>query len=208
MDCSYYLKPRVKSTVTENTGNNNFLLHKITNNRVENGIARDMAKVGSEYVFGEGHKVREVFEILIECMANTNNHASGDGDDIYDWWLVVNSSESSRKVNYTILDLGVGVFESSPMKRYKKDITQKVVKAITHNSFWVSDLLAGKIKSRTGLEQRGKGIPRIHKRSQSDKIKSPILVSNDVFVDLKTGEGRRLDSNFSGTLVHFELSED
>jgi hypothetical protein len=199
----------VSSDIREERGGNNFLLHKVTKNKVENGIAKDMAKKGSEFVFGANARIRAVYEILIECMANTNNHAAGsEVGVVYDWWLVMNSSEVSRKVNYTILDLGVGVFESSPMKLYVSSLVGDIARRFRHNADLVDDLVLGKIRSSTGLDQRGKGIPLIHKRSQDTRIINSVMVSNDVMLDLCSGKAKRLSSEFSGTLIHFELSSE
>lgn len=79
---------------TEN--NNNLLIHKVTNNKVENEIAKRVGEIAVKYTFNTNEKFKPLYEILIECMANTNNHAGLDKEGIYNWWILVYNDDKTK----------------------------------------------------------------------------------------------------------------
>ena len=68
-------------------------------------------------------------------------------------------------------------------------------------------MLEGKIKSREKIDQdiRGKGIPQIARNSDSEKIGRAYIISNDVKIDLKSKKAERLEYDFKGTFLYWEL---
>ncbi|GAB2457511.1 hypothetical protein GCM10011375_06270 [Hymenobacter qilianensis] len=198
----------VKSKMSALEKSDHILLHTVTRNKVENRLAKQAAAQAVYHTFGDKRKFRPVYEILIECMANTNNHADTIYQGRYDWWLFVYNDEESKVSKFTFLDLGVGVFNSIPVKKFKDLVTLKDLAAklgLLQNIYLVDDLFNGRISSRTGLGERGQGFPLIYEHSKNDLLQNFYLVSNDVYTNLKTGDKKDLENLLPGTLLTWEL---
>ncbi|SFF27327.1 hypothetical protein [Flavobacterium xueshanense] len=181
------------------------LIHEITNNRVEPDIAKEACLIGLKYTFKNEEIFEPLYDILIEIMQNTNNHA-GNTRGKYDWWLHVYNHLDSSKTSYTFLDLGVGIFESLPVKSFKRDVLELI--GLTSNLDLVPKLFAGEIKSRTARPERGKGIPQVFECSQDPVFDKFILISNDIYADLKTKENKIIKTPFNGTLFYWEINNN
>lgn len=181
------------------------LLHKITNNKVETDLAsetclRIMDKVGAKYI----DDLEPLYDVLIEVMQNTNNHASNDDENEYDWWLYTYEDKNDGKLYFTFLDIGVGVFESLSVMNWRKRLLNSA--NFSSNIDLVEDLFAGKIKSRTKRRDRGKGIPQIYDCSKDGMFEEFYMIANDVMVDMKNDVRTKLDEKFSGTLYYWTMN--
>ncbi len=179
------------------------LLHRESHVKVQSDIAKSACILGTRHVFNSEQPFPAIYEMLIEAMSNTNNHANKNERGKTKWWLYVYNAPNNTTY-YSFVDLGVGIFESVPMSVYKK---LKMFLNITHNADLVKDLLEGKIKSREKIDQdiRGKGIPQIARNSDSEKIGRAYIISNDVKIDLKSKKAERLEYDFKGTFLYWEL---
>lgn len=181
------------------------LFHQESNYQVQSDVAKKACILGTEHVFGSAKPFPDLYEMLIESMSNTNNHASHNTKvDHYKWWLYTYNAPGGRTM-YTFIDLGVGIFDSIPVQTFKS--VQKFF-GIVKNEDLVKDLLDGKIKSREKVDNniRGKGIPQITTNSSSPHFARAYIISNDVKIDLKNKTAETLNSNFSGTLLFWELT--
>jgi hypothetical protein len=190
-------KPPIKDTT---------LIHKITDNKVEPLIAKEACLSGLRHTFGNEEIFDPLYDIIIEIMQNTNNHA-GEERGKYDWWLHIYNDPNSKSSKYTFLDLGVGIFESLPARTFKEKTWSEKL-GLSHNVDLVEPLFNGDIKSRTGRPERGKGIPQVYESSKDKAFSKFYLVTNDVFVNLKTLETKKLQHSFSGTLFYWELKQN
>lgn len=184
------------------TNHKKLLIHEITNNRVEPDIAKKACLLGLKHTFNNEEIFEPLYDILIEVMQNTNNHA-GSTRGKYDWWLHVYNHPESTTTSYTFLDLGIGIFESLPVKSYKRDFLELL--GLKSNLELVPKLFAGEIKSRTARPERGKGIPQVFECSQDPTFNKFILISNDIYADLKSQEYKLLKNEFVGTLYYWEI---
>ena len=179
------------------------LLHRESHVKVQSDIAKKACILGTKHVLHSACPFPIVYEMLIEAMSNTNNHANRNERGKTKWWLYVYNAPNNTTC-YSFVDLGVGIFDSVPVALYKK-VTKLL--HISHNADLAKDLLEGKIKSREKIDQniRGKGIPQIASNCSSDSIGRAYIISNDVKIDLKTKIAERLHSNFKGTFIYWEL---
>lgn len=179
------------------------LFHKENCHKVSPEIAKQACLHGLRHLKDEDLRNEKLYEILVEAMSNTNNHAAGEerGKEIR-WWLYVYNVPNESISRYTFVDLGVGIFDSVPVSLFKK-----VTRSFRGNASLVPDLLAGKIKSRESVDNkmRGKGIPQIANNSREEIFSQAILISNDVRINLKDGTAYALDAKLDGTLMYFEL---
>lgn len=183
------------------------LLHKEVHHKVEPKVAMDAALVGIRHVFGNDKPFEPLYEILIECMSNTNDHADPQRSGKCRWWLYVYSDPDKKISSYTFIDLGVGIFKSAIVQNHLKNLFKGTV--LYKNINLVDNLLSGKIQSRIGKDKeiRGKGIPQIVEHSKSPNFRNFYIISNDVKIDLKTGAREQLEQDLWGTLLYWELQE-
>jgi len=179
------------------------LLHKITKSKVENDLAKKSCLLAVNHTFGNSNIFRPIYEILIECMANTKNHASPGSQGKYDWWLFEYNDPNNNITKFTFLDLGVGIFESLPVRNYIRKFLTNI--GWKKNADLMPRLLSGEISSRTGLKERGRGFPLIYNHSKNKHIGSFIIISNDVYADVKNEKYSKMKYILPGTLLYFEL---
>ena len=182
----------------------NLLIHKVTRKKVHPKIAKSACLVGVRHTFGNDIKFPPIYEILIECMANTRNHASSAKNKKYDWWLFVYKNDESKVTSYTFIDLGVGVFKSLSVETYIEKALEKT--GIKSNMALIPKLLIGEISSRTSQGERGKGFPLIHENSKHNNIKKVILMTNDIYADIKRNKYTKSSFDLSGTILYLELA--
>lgn len=200
----------VRSSWVPERNEKNVLIHQITNNKVENEIAKDISKRAVAHTFGTGEKYRPIYEILIECMANTKNHA-GMSEGEYNWWIFEYSNPDTKVTTISFLDLGTGIFNSIPVQSFKRNamIALKDKTGVdfipNFNLNLLTDLFEGKISSKTGMEERGQGLPLIYDRSGNQQIKNFTIISNDVYVKIPSKESITLKNKFQGTFLYWEL---
>tara|TARA_B100000508_G_scaffold36077_1_gene27897 strand:- start:14701 stop:15729 length:1029 start_codon:yes stop_codon:yes gene_type:complete len=182
------------------------LLHREVHKRVEPNIAKEACKIGLRHVYGQAKPFHPLYEILIECMSNTHNHATLYEQGECKWWLYVCKHPNENKVSYTFVDLGIGIFKSAHMTGMIKKFL-KGTAAIPHVDL-VDDLLAGNIQSRIEKDRgiRGKGIPQIAEHASLPCFSEFYIITNDVKIDLKENKKVQLPSNYSGTLLHWSLT--
>lgn len=183
----------------------NTLLHKEVHTKVVPEMAKEATIIGTRHVFGNERPFDLVYDTLIECMQNTNNHASISHKGSCYWWLYVYSDPDKKITSYTFLDLGVGIFNSIEVRDYIKRIFKRI--PFKGNLLLVDDLLSGKIGSRLDKDRgmRGKGIPQITNDSKSENFKSFYILANDVKIDLKSGNKESLNQKLKGTMIYWEL---
>lgn len=193
-------KKRLKNAHKRDTN----LFHQESNYQVQSDIAKKACILGTEHVFGCSEPFPSLYEMLIESMSNTNNHASDNIEtNQFKWWLYTYNAPNGHTM-YTFIDLGVGIFDSIPVQRFKK--IKKAI-GLEHNKDLVEDLLNGKIKSREKVDNkiRGKGIPQIAVNSTSQCFVRAYIISNDVKINLKDRTAEALEHNFFGTMLFWEL---
>jgi len=209
----------VKDTYRNDIKDNNQSINKVSSIKVGNVIAKNICTYISNYLYGEVIKLKPLYEILIECMANTNDHASVGSSFQYEWWLFTHINESSGTISLIFLDLGVGVFKSLPVKQHITEnnyntfnipIVTKIQKneRSKESNKVFNALISGDICSRTGKKERGKGIPLIERHSKNKIFSDFKIISNDVYIDLKTNNISNMSENFSGTVIVLELKKE
>lgn len=191
----------VRSNIT-NVSSINLLLHQRSNKQVNTSIAKEACKRGIKHTFESDDIFQPLYDIIIECMSNTHNHADPTKDGVYDWWLYTFFDEKTSITYYSFFDLGVGIFESISIKDYKELMRSA---GITRNIDLIDDLYSGKIKSRTLLPERGKGLPQIYGYAKHPNIKNLILITNNVYSNMSNNSKFELDLDFSGTFYYWEL---
>ncbi len=192
-------------TELQSSGTEANMLHKERNHKVEPDIALRASLLGVQNSFQNSNPFEPLYEIIIECMSNSNNHANPKKQGGCYWWLFVYSDPDTRVTSYSFVDLGVGIFGSMHVRGIFKRLGHKA--GITKNIAYADDLLEGKIHSRMDQDReiRGKGIPQIVGYAKLPEFRRFNLITNDVFFDLKNGHAVELNSTMPGTFLYWEL---
>ncbi|MCK9445277.1 hypothetical protein M0Q50_00105 [bacterium] len=181
------------------------LLNKQVDKIVVSEIVKEASIIGIKHVFNRETPFEPLYEVLLECMSNTNHHADLKHKGKCRWWLYTYNIPNKKITSYSFMDLGVGIFKSAVVKNYLKKYTKGTF--LYPNIKLVDDLLSGKIQSRIEKDNeiRGKGIPQIVNNSKRREFKSFYIITNDVIIDLKTGNRKQLKNGLRGTFFYWEI---
>lgn len=176
---------------------------------VNSQLASKLITNASLSIWGEERACKGVQRTLIELMTNTNNHA-GNTEGEKRWWVSVNCIDNEKKVVFSFVDFGKGIFKSliegkGRVQRWfswYKEILEK------HDNAEISEMiLKGSMhKTVTGESHRGKGLPGIYESYTMNYFSNLFIISNDVFADVGNNIYRRMNVTLDGTFVWWELS--
>jgi hypothetical protein len=204
----------VRSTYVGGKNQNNLLIHQVTCKKVEPDIAKEVSKLAVKHTFKNEKKFQPIYKIMIECMANTDNHADLKNVGIYDWWIFTYCNPENNVTYFTFLDLGIGIFNSNPVNEFRKSILitidnmTKTNLTSKDNLKLIPKLFSGEIYiSRTKDKKRGQGLPTIKEMSENQCIKNFTIVTNNTKIKLPSLESEILNSKFNGTLLYWELHQ-
>ena len=195
-----YLKLSTKGTLPRPSGN----IQRRKNFKVEPRTAFDLKQFAMTRLYGTDRPYPPLYKTFIELMANTHNHAAGTTAGKERWFASAYCQAEHGRTSFTFVDNGVGIFKSvgETMSRMKKLAAQI---GIQNNLDFLKNLFNGKLKSSTGMEHRGKGIPMIYQLALEEKIENLVVITNDVWAKVSSGEFRRLEKEFPGTLWYWEV---
>lgn len=152
---------------------------------------------------------RSIYKNLIECMANTRNHAYLTNSLYTKWWLMASYNDEQKKVHFTFVDNGQGI-PTTVKKRGMEIVREKfgntpIIKL--RDSELINSALKGEFRSKTGYRYRGKGLPRIHEEATTTegKIKNLIIISKKGYINCTTGVIKELNKKFYGTLLSWDF---
>lgn len=179
------------------------LIHRKSNKMVHGKQANELIEFATKNIFGNPRQAKGIYRVLLEAMMNTHGHASRDEDAIEPWWAMVYFDPDSRKAIFSFVDSGIGVFESIKVRDFKTNIELFV--RLKNKGDLLKDLMKGKIGSRTGSARRGNGFPAMYSALKRGQVHNFVIVANDVYGNIATGETRILSKPFRGTFLYWEL---
>jgi hypothetical protein len=142
-------------------------------------------------------------------MANTKGHAAGRNSPNSrsekppeTWWATVYADAGRKKICFTFVDTGVGIFRSIRIRTVRKIYDFFGGKDDTDI---LRDMLDGRVPSSTTLSFRGKGLPYMNRLARTNRISSLVIVANDVYANVGSNTFTKLKDPFHGTLVYWEV---
>ncbi len=188
------------------------LIHKLKRDEVEGPLAGRICLSAMEHTYGsKDFSKQNFYPILVECMANTHNHA-GDRLQECNWWLLAYKEPETKITKFCFLDLGMGIFESLRKKYGKGSIPDKLkfYDPAASNKKTITQIFSGvKKTSTTGQQGRGEGLGYIYRLVKKDKtIGKFTLLSNNVTVKIGYNANdivKSLQPDFEGTMYYWEL---
>jgi hypothetical protein len=197
----------VNSRGIKQVSKKNKLWKHSTNNEVKGEMTADAINACKDLFKQKGinYDTDSLYNLLVEAMSNTMNHADGKISNL-DWWLYYYLDEQNDTIKFSFVDLGIGIFESASFDTYKK-YAKHIYQG---NRLLVKPFLEGKIISsrKTDNEISGKGVKQIIDCANLKEFKKFIIITNDLKIDVKTGESEELSNNFAGTFIYFEISSN
>lgn len=173
-------------------------------------IIEDAAKT----IWNEKRRCQGAQRTLLELMQNTNNHAAFGKEGEKHWWISVNHRAKERKVCFSFVDYGVGVFESLSQKQEGNKFFQALDKMYEKFKYGGNEdllplILSGELhKTVTREHYRGKGLPGVAEALKRKQISNLHIITNDVYCNVDKGEYKKLSNKFSGTFIYWELDQN
>ena len=195
-------------------GKKNSSIHTHANKTVDSSLSASLVMTAAKTIWGEERRCPGVQRTIIELMQNTNNHASPEKEGERHWWLSIKHLQEVKKVNFSFVDYGVGVFESLKQKksgnkffgalealrlRFTPESNLDVLKLVFKGELH---------KTSSGKSYRGKGLPGMYEAFEKNALSRLVVVTNDVYFNSSENTSRRLTPPFHGTFVHWELAEN
>jgi len=152
--------------------------------------------------------IRSLYDMIIELMSNTKQHAYNRKYTIQDWYIFVSFISEKKAVRLIFLDTGEGI--PTTVKRTGFDYIKAIVSNVslmsikTKDSVYIQSALKGELRSRTGELHRGKGLPKIYSFHNSGYINHLTIISNyGYFAEERNDD---MGEKLKGTIFYWELS--
>jgi hypothetical protein len=189
-------------------------------------LSRRSTKVNSDYIedvwqnavdFLGKENTKYLSPIMVELMKNTNNHANpnkAEDSQNIPWFLAVVEDKHKGIMTFTIVDLGVGIFESLRLKNLADTSGQPydVVTDMYENaqSTFLRTHIPKGVSSSTGLFYRGTGLKQVYDLANKGNYVTFKVVTNRAIVDMLNVKdaARDSDESFGGTIYYWEMSKN
>lgn len=207
-----YLFKRIKKKASYEIGSNS--IHTHAKKYVDSDLTDALVTSATKTIWGDERRCTGVQAALIELMHNTHNHAALEKKGHVHWWLSLRHVQSEKKVAFSFVDYGVGVFESLAEKQAGNKFYGSLIKLVELCTVGTNDeilklIFAGELhRTATGKSYRGKGLPRIYDVYEKNGYSNLAVVTNDVYFNSATNQCFQLSKPFRGTLVYWELTEN
>jgi hypothetical protein len=175
-----------------------------------NDTAREVIVFARRHLGQErSRKSKMLYNSIMECMANTKQHAYSRGNNAQYWWLVAWHEEREKCVHFAFLDTGQGI--PATIRRNMREKFSLILEQINLPVARVKDCdliqsaLQGQLRTRTGESFRGRGLPDIRSYQEEGHIRNLRVIANRGLVDVGSGIRRELDRPFKGTLLCWDF---
>lgn len=184
----------------ESEVNSNTIVEQ-SNKSVEPQTTAKLVRSAMKTVTGTEQRNKKLQGLFIELMANSINH--GFPNNERKKWIVSTSHYKKEKyVSFSFIDNGVGILQTLNQK-----IGRKVVTIFKGKQDLLQSAFKGDIGSRTGYSFRGKGLPFIKDKYDTNRISNLFILTNNVILDYKNNKFYEIPIPYSGTFYYFELDK-
>ncbi len=155
-------------------------------------------------------EIRNLYDMLIELMSNTKQHAYNNRYKIRDWYIFARYISEKNSVRFIFLDTGEGI--PTTVKRtgyeYIKSIVSNVplIRIGTKHTEYIISALKGELRSSTGEQHRGKGLPKIYSFHNNRYINKLTIISNRGY--FAEGIDNDIQKGLNGTIFYWEISQE
>ncbi len=145
-------------------------------------------------------EARAVFATIVECMANTVNHAYRTYGSPRTWRMlaaVFEMADGTKRIRFAFHDNGIGI--PTTMRR------KKIFDRITGDAALIEAAMTQANRSETNLSYRGKGLRKIHEFQRKGLITNFAIMSRQGVVNFANNSKRELLVPFRGTLLIWDF---
>lgn len=167
-----------------------------------------------------------LYDMLIEMMTNTGQHAYTIKDKIKNQWFIF-AENAENSIRYTFIDTGLGIPKT--MSKYMIQVTkeeiekdgylEKILDGFTKEdsadaNLILTGLTKGGLRTRTDKPYRGKGLPeiydhfRLYKKTSNLKIISGACLCEFDNDNRNNAVITNLNEKFVGTLFYWEIDKN
>lgn len=151
-----------------------------------------------------------VYNAFIELMANTIEHAD-EIEGKQKWWVTATKDEEKEKVTFSFVDYGRGIIKTltnADQKRYKNIVERLLAKWTGDEAMLLKEVMEGALtlSEKDGV-QYGNGLNSIYEDMVDDQLDNVVIISNNVFADVKNGKYRKMSESFPGTFICWEINK-
>ncbi len=148
-------------------------------------------------------EINFLMTMLTEMITNIKDHAY-DNENIFEhsWYIFVENNID--KISYTFMDNGLGIPTT-----IKKSIFEKFIQKfnIDKEYKYIEAGVSGfEKRSKTGLIERGNGLPSIYEQYIDNKVSKLVIISNRAYY-LKENP-RDLENSLNGTIFYWEIQKE
>lgn len=179
-----------------------------TDEKVNPRTAGSICKFVSDKLNIDRSDSAKLYEILIELMSNTFNHAYNNNDSLFDKVWYVYAEYHDDKVKCIFLDTGLGIAKTV-YKKFREHLISFFSDRDTDCDYVYSAFTGETLRTRTKLPYRGNGLPHILSQCQDGLLKEFSVYSghaNGTYVD-KNLQFEYKKSKFVGTLYYWEIRD-
>lgn len=189
------------SIIYESEVNSNTIVEQ-SNKCVEPQTTAKLVRSAMKTVTGKEQRNKKLQGLFIELMANSINH--GFPNEVRKKWIVSTSHyKKDNYVSFSFIDNGVGI-----LKTLNQKIGRKFITVFKGKQDLLQSAFKGDIGSRTGYSFRGKGLPFIKDKYDTNRISNLFVLTNNVILDYKNNKFYEIPVPYSGTFYYFELNTD
>lgn len=142
--------------------------------------------------------ISSIYSILIESMENTNDHASEKQGEKA-WWIMALNDKKNNVIHFAFVDDGLGI-----AKTVRTNFFEKILPWYD-DSYLLEQAANGEYKrSKTNLENRGKGLPQIKGFANSGKIRNLVFMSNKGYYCADNGN-RKTIKELKGSVIAWDF---
>lgn len=146
-------------------------------------------------------QTKAAFAILIESMSNVVEHAYAPTVAFErKWWSMAQVLPGQKTVRMTVVDYGEGIAATMRKTALERAGSHLGIKP---DHELVLSALKGEFRSRTGLETRGRGLPKMLQENEKGNISNLVVVSSRAVVN--GTESEPLEKPLQGTVISFCL---
>jgi len=171
-----------------------------SNKNVEPQSTAKIVRSAMKTVTGVSQRNKKLQGLFIELMANSINHGF-PGCKSKKWIVSTSHYEDDKYVSFSFIDNGVGI-----LKTLNQKLGRKLATLFKGKHDLLQSAFKGEIGSRTGLPFRGKGLPFIQDKYDTNRISNLFILTNNVILDYKNNKFYEIRVPYSGTFYYFELN--
>ncbi|MBQ8299700.1 MAG: hypothetical protein IJX99_07630 [Clostridia bacterium] len=179
---------------------NNIQIRSGTN--VDTDVVKDILDFIIENVGIAKNRLGIIYDMLIELMSNTKNHAYNSENIFLNSWYIFLEIKDG-KLKFSFLDIGDGIPNT-----VHKTLSEKLkIGEKKNDSYYILSALNGEFRTSTNIKNRGKGLPGMDEYCKNEQLEKFKVISGKGIIELNDElkyNVREAENELIGTLYYWE----